>query len=126
MMRVFAGISFVAFLSGAASGQSITAGTPPTFEIADVHVSPKTLTPRMSGGVLRGTRFEMHQATMVDLVRVAYGVDPDKVLGGPSWLEVDRFERPRQGSRRYAAGNRQVDAPDPFGGSLQTGRPRGK
>jgi uncharacterized protein (TIGR03435 family) len=33
----------------------------------------------------------MHSGTMVDLIRAAYGVDPDKVLGGPSWLESDRF-----------------------------------
>jgi len=36
----------------------------------------------MQGGVLRGDRYEMRQATMVDLVRTAYGVDADKVIGG--------------------------------------------
>ncbi len=86
MRQVLAGLSFFALLSGAAWAQATV------FDVADVHVSPKTLTPNMSGGVLRGTRFEMRQATMVDLVRVAYGVDADKVLGGPSWLEVDRFD----------------------------------
>ena len=34
----------------------------------------------------------MRQATMLDLVRVAYDLTPDKVLGGPSWLELDRFD----------------------------------
>jgi uncharacterized protein (TIGR03435 family) len=29
---------------------------------------------------------------MVDLIRNAYNVDDDKVLGGPSWLEWDRFD----------------------------------
>jgi len=29
---------------------------------------------------------------MLDLIRIAYGVDPDKVVGGPSWLEFDRFD----------------------------------
>jgi uncharacterized protein (TIGR03435 family) len=29
---------------------------------------------------------------MVDLIRTAYAVDGDKVLGGPSWLESDRFD----------------------------------
>ena len=66
--------------------------TPPAFDIADVHASPKTLTPRMSGGVLRGNRFDIRQASIVDLVRTAYGVDADKVLGGPSWVELDRFD----------------------------------
>jgi uncharacterized protein (TIGR03435 family) len=29
---------------------------------------------------------------MVDLIRIAYGFDSDKILGGPSWLEMDRFD----------------------------------
>ncbi len=29
---------------------------------------------------------------MVDLIKTAYGVDPDTVVGGPSWLEWDRFD----------------------------------
>jgi uncharacterized protein (TIGR03435 family) len=29
---------------------------------------------------------------MLDLVSSAYGVDADKVLGGPTWVEMDRFE----------------------------------
>jgi uncharacterized protein (TIGR03435 family) len=29
---------------------------------------------------------------MVELVRIAYNVEPDNVLGGPSWLEMDRFD----------------------------------
>src|SRR5438094_651160 len=62
-----------------------------TFEIADVHVSAPTRFP--SGrALLRGGRFEMRTATMVDLIRTAYGVDADRVLGGPSWLEMDRFD----------------------------------
>jgi uncharacterized protein (TIGR03435 family) len=65
----------------------------PKFEIADVHVSgPASDDPDMSGPFLRAGRYELRRATMVDLVRLAYGVDFDKVLGGPSWLETDRFE----------------------------------
>jgi uncharacterized protein (TIGR03435 family) len=39
-----------------------------------------------------GDRYELQFATMVDLIHIAYGVDPDRVLGGPSWLEMDRFD----------------------------------
>jgi uncharacterized protein (TIGR03435 family) len=28
---------------------------------------------------------------MVDLIRTAYGVEAEKVVGGPSWLELDRY-----------------------------------
>jgi uncharacterized protein (TIGR03435 family) len=62
------------------------------FEIADVHVSPKSQNPFMRSGPPRGGRLEVKTATMVDLIRLAYGFDPDKVLGGPNWLEMDRFD----------------------------------
>jgi uncharacterized protein (TIGR03435 family) len=42
--------------------------------------------------VLRAGRYEIHNATMVDLIRIAYSVDADNVVGGPSWLEYDRFD----------------------------------
>ncbi len=29
---------------------------------------------------------------MVDLIRTAYGFDPDKIVGGPSWLEMNRYD----------------------------------
>jgi uncharacterized protein (TIGR03435 family) len=90
MMRAFAGIGFVALLSGGAFAQS--ASSPPTFDIADVHASARSTNPFVSGGVLRGGRYELRKATMVDLIRNAYNVDPDKVIGGPSWLETDRFD----------------------------------
>jgi uncharacterized protein (TIGR03435 family) len=98
MARIFAGITVAALLSGAAFGQS----TPPrpTFKIADVHVSPRIATtvlsrigPRLDFRTsLRGERYEVRNATMVDLIRTAYSVDADKVVGGPSWLEFDRFD----------------------------------
>ncbi len=34
----------------------------------------------------------MKNATLVDLISLAYGSDATKVLGGPSWLEMDRFD----------------------------------
>jgi uncharacterized protein (TIGR03435 family) len=89
-MRAFVSIGLLALLSGAAFGQS--ADTPPNFEIADVHVRPHSSNPFMTGGILRGSRYEVRKATMVDLVSLAYGVDGDKVLSGPSWLETDRFD----------------------------------
>jgi uncharacterized protein (TIGR03435 family) len=42
--------------------------------------------------MLRGGRYEIHNATMVDLIKTAYSIDADKVLGGPNWLEFDRFD----------------------------------
>jgi uncharacterized protein (TIGR03435 family) len=92
MMRYFAGLSFVVLLSCWVSGQP--AQTAPSFDAADVHVRAHTSNPNpfMTGGVLRGGRYDLRNATMVDLIRTAYGVDSDAVLGGPNWLETDRFD----------------------------------
>ena len=46
----------------------------------------------MRGGAPRDGRYELRRATMVDLIRTAYAVDADKVVGGPHWLELDRFD----------------------------------
>jgi len=91
MLRSLASIVFLALVSNAA-GQ-----TAPKFDIADVHVSPRTdwvknNSHALQGGFLLGDRFELHRATMLDLVRIAYNVDADKVFGGPSWLDYDRYE----------------------------------
>ncbi len=91
MIRAIAAISFLAFLADSASGQP--AETAPKFDMADVRVSPKSNTTYMSGGVLRGGRYEIRRATMLDLIRTAWSVDDDsKIQGGPNWLELDRFD----------------------------------
>ncbi len=64
----------------------------PKFEIADVHVAAKATNPFVRIPPVRAGRYELKNATMVDLVRIAYSFDADKVLGGPSWLEMDRFD----------------------------------
>jgi hypothetical protein len=68
------------------------AGSPPGFAAADVHLSPKTRNPYVRTGPVHAGRYEIKYATMVDLVHLAYGVDGDKILGGPNWLEMDRFD----------------------------------
>ena len=65
-----------------------------TFQAADVRKSAPVTNPAMQeeGGILRGGRIEIRRATVVDLIKTAYGVDPDLVLGGPGWLDFDRFD----------------------------------
>src|SRR5215475_13328382 len=95
MTRLWTRIGLAALFSGAAFGQAgiSTSGTSaPAFEAADVHVSPKVRVPSMAAGGLRGTRYLVRQATMVDLISLAYGVDNNKILAGPSWLDLDRFD----------------------------------
>jgi uncharacterized protein (TIGR03435 family) len=92
MMRAFAGIVLFALLSNPLRAQPTAAPPAAAFEIADVHVAPPRRFPFMDGGALRGDRYIVHQATMVDLIAAAYGLDPSNVQGGPIWLETDRFD----------------------------------
>ena len=90
MARTFLQITFAAVLPCAALAQT-------AFNLADVHSSPrdtwaKTVANAMTGGILNGDRYELHRTTMLDLIVTAYGVDADKVYGGPPWLDYDRFE----------------------------------
>jgi uncharacterized protein (TIGR03435 family) len=89
-MRALAGIILSSLLSNGAFAQSTD--TAPMFEVADVHVSPHRAVPFMDGGHLRGDRYVLRQATMLDLIATAYGLDDSNVQGGPSWLETDRFD----------------------------------
>jgi uncharacterized protein (TIGR03435 family) len=87
----------LAFFSIAAAAFSQTTSTQntatqTTFELADVRVSAPTANPYMRGAMLRHGIYEIRFATMLDLVRTAYGVEAERVVGGPSWLENDRFD----------------------------------
>src|SRR5215510_10611652 len=88
MLREFAVVSLAA-LSVAVFGQS--SSTQASFEVADVHISPRGTSTAMRT-LLRGGRYELQNATMVDLVRTAYGIDAENVFGGPNWVEFDRFD----------------------------------
>jgi uncharacterized protein (TIGR03435 family) len=88
-MRLLFRSGLTALVSVVAIGQ---APPQPAFEVADVHASAKTGNQFARGPFTSGGRYELRTATMVDLISRAYGVDPDKVLGGPNWLEYDRFD----------------------------------
>jgi uncharacterized protein (TIGR03435 family) len=74
------------------SGQS--ADVRATFDAADVHLRPHSVSaiPSMTAPMLRGSRYDIRNATMLDLIKIAYGVDKERVLGGPNWLDWDRFD----------------------------------
>src|SRR5215472_10242698 len=104
MTRALTSIGLAVLFSGALFGQAGIAGSEPSgpaFEAADVHVSSKVRVPSMAAGGLRGTRYLVRQATMVDLISLAYDIDNSKILAGPSWLDLNRFDlsaRARSGS----------------------------
>ncbi len=73
-------------------GRVASAQAPVHFEAADVHVSPDTALPYLRGGFTERGTYELHFGTMADLISIAWNVDYAKVMGGPSWLEWDRFD----------------------------------
>src|SRR3954470_18690808 len=78
------------------AGYAQTPANPPKFDAADISLRPHTGTtsqPQMTGGVLRGGRYDLRNGTMVDFIATAYGItDRDLITGGPAWLERDRFD----------------------------------
>lgn len=46
----------------------------------------------MEGGFYGRNRFDVQSAEMLDLISIAYSVSTKKILGGPAWLETDRFD----------------------------------
>jgi uncharacterized protein (TIGR03435 family) len=79
---------FVIFFSAAAFAQAPA----PAFESAYIRLSPPTTNPTLRGGVLRVGRYEVRTATMVDLISIAYNKESNTILGGPNWLDWDRFD----------------------------------
>jgi uncharacterized protein (TIGR03435 family) len=57
----------------------------------DVHASPQGY-PNFQTVPAHDGRYELKKASMLDLIRTAYGFDLDKILGGPNWIELDRFD----------------------------------
>jgi uncharacterized protein (TIGR03435 family) len=92
MKRAILGATLTACASWVAARPSDES---PKFAAADVHVSVKTTGPMnqyVRTGPVRAGRYEIRKGTMVDLIHIAYEYDSDKILGGPNWLEMDRFD----------------------------------
>ena len=84
--------AFALFALLSVTSMAQTPAVSKSFVIADVHTSPFTSNPFMHGNSIQGDRYFLTQATMVDLIASAYGVDALNVQGGPAWLERDRYD----------------------------------
>jgi uncharacterized protein (TIGR03435 family) len=92
MTRAFVYPVATALLYFATSAQSADA---PRFEAADIHASAPSSNIRdnfIQGPFVGGGRFELRKATVLDLVRLGWSVQPDKIVGGPNWTGLDRFD----------------------------------
>ena len=65
----------------------------PKFEVADVHFSPKGRNQLVRAGMIpRGGRIEIQNVSLVQLIQMAYGYPDRRILEGPNWIEMDRFD----------------------------------
>jgi len=87
MLRAFPSVGLMVLLPGVLLGQPTTN---PVFEVADVHVSAPGA--QQTGGFMPGGRVEVRGFTMLELITAAYDVEPEVVVGGPSWLNTDKFD----------------------------------
>jgi uncharacterized protein (TIGR03435 family) len=92
MKRASTNICLAAFLSAVfLAGAALAQGAPPAkFDLADVHASKPTETE--FNFFVNGGSVELRGATMLDLIEVAYHVHDNEVIGGPGWLNTDRFD----------------------------------
>jgi uncharacterized protein (TIGR03435 family) len=84
--------AFVLFAFLSVSSLAQTPALSKSFVIADVHPSPFSGNPFMHGNSIQGDRYFLTQASMIDLIATAYGVDGANVQGGPAWLERNRYD----------------------------------
>jgi uncharacterized protein (TIGR03435 family) len=90
-VRRFATVAVVSIIlsSGAFAW---AANTDDVFAVADVHPSPFRREHEIRGGKLIGDRYTFRDVPMLNLISAAYGIEPKYIVGGPSWLEWDRFD----------------------------------
>jgi uncharacterized protein (TIGR03435 family) len=66
---------------------------PAAFEAAEIDPSAHRTYQYMRGPTFSGDRYIIKDATMIDLISTAYDIqDESSILGGPAWLEIDRFD----------------------------------
>jgi bla regulator protein blaR1 len=90
---------------GGKSGVS-AAPSRPQFEVASIKPN-RSLSPPRAG--FRANAFEAMNATARQLLTLAYGSDPqnvvDEIIGGPAWLDSERFDVSARGATADGAGN---------------------
>jgi len=83
-------LTLAAIIVYSASPQSLPG---PVFVAGDIRLSPHAHNAAMRGAYYATGRYELHQATMADLIRSAWGLpDNNRVVSGPAWLDDDRFD----------------------------------
>src|SRR5712691_6728246 len=89
MSMIRAVASLAVCVSGAVFGQSTVAQR---FEVASVKPTSADQLNGPSGGKSSRGRLTMSNVTLKRCIMGAFGVGPNQILGGPDWLDSDRYE----------------------------------
>jgi uncharacterized protein (TIGR03435 family) len=85
--------AFASLQGQSGAGASAAAVSRPQFEVASIRPN-RTVSPPRAG--FRPNAFEAVNATARQLISLAYGSDPqngiDEIIGGPAWLDGERFD----------------------------------
>lgn len=71
---------------------AIWAQSPPAFEVASVKPAVDDDRNGKSLFSFPGGRITVTRLRLKQLVEIAYGVQPYQIVGGPAWMDVDRFD----------------------------------
>ena len=90
---VIAGVTVAA----RAQDQATTAPAPtsaaePRFEVASIKKSAPNAVPASRFGMQPGGRFTVTGMPLGSLITIAYGIQRYQLIGGPSWMNSDRFD----------------------------------
>lgn len=90
---------FIAGMTAAPRGReavqtpkSQAAGPPPAFEAASVKRSDPSAPPAFRLRIEPSGRFAASQVPLSSLITLAYGIERFHLVGGPDWIDSDRFE----------------------------------
>src|SRR5215472_2722444 len=79
----------LAYVIATAEPQNAKPG--PAFNSVEILAAAPNTMPQMRIRFGNG-RYELHNATAVDLIGTAWGVDADSISGGPDWLDLNRYD----------------------------------
>jgi uncharacterized protein (TIGR03435 family) len=82
----------ILFVSVGVAQISIGRSEPPQFEVAAIHASDPKESAAPSGCLTTPGLMRCANVTLKRCIVGAYGVGQDRVLGGPDWINTDRFQ----------------------------------
>jgi uncharacterized protein (TIGR03435 family) len=83
----------LAYIIATAEPQAQSQNAKPGLAFAGVEIraaAPNTM-PQMRSRFGNG-RYDLRNATAVDLIRTAWGVEADSISGGPDWIDLNRYD----------------------------------